>query len=687
MTSNHMNDNILLHLSEKQIEAVRYIDGPLLILAGAGSGKTRVLTNKAAWLISEGITEPQYITAVTFTNKAAGEMRTRIDDMIGSTSAAKRIQVSTFHGYGLRFIFRYLDSSARKILNLRQGFTVFDREDSRALIKDILDDVNAEEDMTPAEILDIVSKDYILWSPFPHDDFIKDEWLRDIADTYRSRLRELNAVDFDDLMILPLQVMERFPDITRHEQNRIKWLLVDEYQDVNKAQALLLRRYLVGKNCTINAVGDPDQAIYGWRGADINVILNFTNEYPKSKIIKLEQNYRSTKIILDASNALIRNNKHRLKKTLYTANQTGVKIHTLLAASDIQEADFLVQEVERLHNVRHFAYRDIAVLYRQNSMSRLIEKKFLESAVPYKIIRGVSFYDRMEVKDVLAILKLSLNPADILSLGRAVKIRGLIEGMGPKALASWNVWISEQTAGVLDNPLQFWASVEAGEWKGSTKKARESMQKFAGHMRRLHEISDEGIRGAVDYVLHDMGYAGHLMNYDIASYNDRLDNVMELKSIVPDGDLRETLAEAALFTDADTAGDSDEDFVNLMTLHASKGLEFPAVFMVGLEEGIFPHYIREDCEDPEAELEEERRLCYVGMTRAEEKLYMTSARSRMLYGSVKDCEISRFLLEIPDECKEMDDRVIFSRSAFGSRRDFGRGKYGGYGNNGRRRFW
>ena len=686
MTSNNTN-NILLRLSPKQIEAVTYTGGPLLILAGAGSGKTRVLTNKAAWLISEGITEPEYITAVTFTNKAAGEMRTRIDDMIASESAAKRIQVSTFHGYGLRFIFRYLESSAREILNLRQGFTVFDREDSRGLISDILKDAKAPEDKNPADVLDIVSNDYMLWSPFSDSNFIHDEWLRNIADTYRSKLRELNAVDFDDLMILPLQVMENFTEITRREQERIKWLLVDEYQDVNKAQALLLRRYLVGKDCIINAVGDPDQAIYGWRGADINVILNFMNEYPRAKTIRLEQNYRSTKTILDASNALIRNNRNRLKKELYTSNQTGGKIHTLIASSDFQEADFLVQEVERLHNVRHYSYRDIAILYRQNSMSRLIEKKFLENDIRYKIIRGVSFYDRMEVKEVLAVLKLSLNPADILSLGRAVKIRGLIEGMGPKALASWNVWISEQVAGMMDRPAQFWASVEAGNWNGSTKKARESMQKFAGHMRMLHEISDEGIRGAVDYVLSDMGYAGHLMNYDKENYSDRLANVLELKSIVPDGDLRETLAEAALFTDADTAGGSEEDFVNLMTLHASKGLEFPAVFIVGLEEGIFPHYIKEGCENPDDELEEERRLCYVGMTRAEEKLYMTCARSRMLYGSVKECEISRFLLEIPDECKEMDDRAIFSRSAFGSRRDFGKGKYGGYGNNGRHRFW
>lgn len=696
MISNHINDNILLHLSEKQIEAVRYISGPLRIIAGAGSGKTRVITHKIAWLISEGIAEPEQIMAVTFTNKAAGEMRTRINKLVGSESAAKKIRVSTFHGYGLQFLFRHWES-AHNILKLRKGFVVFDRDNSRDLIKEIMDDMPPpEEILTPATVMDILSKDYVAWSPVPTSakerfSFMPSlndaarNWLIDTAKNYRQVLRENNAVDFDDLMILPLEVMEKSAAVRQYERDRIRWLFVDEYQDVNAAQALLLK-YLVGKNCTINVVGDPDQAIYSWRGADIEVILNFPNDFPKAHTIFLEENYRSTKNILDASNNLIRNNTRRLKKNLYTAKRKGEKIHTTIAASDLQEADFIVQETERLCRAQNYSYGDIVVLYRQNSMSRVLEKAFITENIPCKIIRGVAFYDRMEVKDVLAVLKLSLNPADMLSMERATKIRSILEGMGPKSLGSWNAWLYEQTAGVLDNPLQFWASVEAGEWKGSTKKARESMQKFAGHMRRLHEISDEGIRGAVDYVLQDMGYKRHLMNYDIESYNDRLDNVMELKSIVPDGDLQETLAEAALFTDADTAKDN-ADAVGLMTLHASKGLEFPVVFIAGLEEGIFPHYIKEDCEDPEGELEEERRLCYVGMTRAEEKLYMTSARSRMLYGSVKDCEISRFLLEIPDECKEMDDRVIFSRSAFGSRRDFGRGKYGGYGNNGRRRFW
>ena len=662
---------------------MKYIGGPLLILAGAGSGKTRVLTHKIAWLISEGIAEPEDILAVTFTNKAAGEMRTRIDALVGDQSAAKKISVSTFHGYGLRFLFRHHDA-AEKLLSLREGFAVFDREDSRALLKDILDETDTPEETSPAQLLDIISRDYVTWSPFSHDRFIHDEWMMNLADEYRSRLRKLNAVDFDDLMILPLMMMENDPQIMQSEQDRIKWLLVDEYQDVNKAQALLLRRYLVGRECTINAVGDPDQSIYGWRGADINVILNFTGEYAKAKVIRLEQNYRSTKMILDASNALIRCNINRLKKELYTGNKSGDKIYTMLAPDDYQEADFLVREVERLHTINNYRYSDIVILYRQNSMSRLLEKTFIKAKIPCRIIRGVSFYDRMEVKDVLSILKLALNPADTVSVERVAKIKPLLEGMGAKSLTSWGEWLESQPLGMLSNPAQLWESVAMGSWKPSTKKAAESIKKFAAHMSQILELADGGIRGVVDYVLFDMGYAGHLMSYDPATYNDRLGNVNELKSIVPDGDLRETLAEAALFTDADTA-DEYTDAVGFMTLHAAKGLEFPVVFIIGLEEGIFPILPRQDSEDSEAEMEEERRLCYVGMTRAEEKLYMTMAHTRMIYGSPKENEMSRFLLEIPDSFKKMDDRS--SRKSFYDRRDSGRRNYGGYGSYGRNRLW
>lgn len=674
-------NNILSKLSQQQQNAAQYIDGHLLILAGAGSGKTRVLTHKIAWLISEGIARPDEILAVTFTNKAAGEMRSRIDSLVHTDYTSKHINVSTFHGYGLRFLFRYRDATAKE-LGLRESFTVLDRDDSRSLVKEILDETKTPQEIAPAALLDIISRDYVTWSPLPHEPFIHDGWLRGIADEYRSRLRKLNAVDFDDLMMLPLMLMETRPELMLQEQNRIHWLLVDEYQDVNNAQDLLLNRYLVGKHTTINAVGDPDQSIYGWRGANIEVILNFAHEYPHAKIIKLEQNYRSTKIILDAANALIKNNINRLKKELFTSRTSGEKIYTLIAGNDFQEADFLAQEIERLYRVKSYSYKDIAILYRQNSMSRLIEKTFLENDIPYRIIRGVSFYERMEVRDVLALLKLALNPRDIVSMDRAAKIKTILEGMGTKSLSAWQDWLDAQVYGVLNNSAQFWSMVASGSWKPSTKKARDSMQKFAAHMSALNDMANEGVGAAVNYVLSDMGYAGHLMNYDRDSSEDRIANVLELKSIVPDGDLRETLAEAALFTDADTEND-DRDSVGLMTLHAAKGLEFPVVFMVGLEEGIFPHLPNESSEDPEGELEEERRLCYVGITRAEERLYMSCAKSRMIYGHVAQYPMSRFLLEIPEELVKNDDRGIFRSGAFGG----GRNNYGRFGGNRGRRFW
>lgn len=675
---NNNNASILQNLSDKQKEAVTYTGGPLLVLAGAGSGKTRVLTHKVAWLITEEIASPEDIMAVTFTNKAAGEMRERIDALVGSDDS-RRISAGTFHGYGLRFLFRYR-YAAEDFLRLREGFTVFDRDDSKALVRDIIDDMGLERD--PYETLEIISRDYMLWSPHSSNRrMIDNPELLELADEYRNRLRELNAVDFDDLMMLPLKILARDTNIRKSEQERIHWLLVDEYQDVNNAQALLLK-YLVGRECTINVVGDPDQSIYGWRGADIDVILNFEHEFPRAKTIKLEENYRSTKTILTASNALIRNNRKRLKKNLFTAKRDGEKIYTLIAQSGLQEADFLVREIDRLHRVKSYPYRNIAILYRQNSMSRVLEKKFLENDIPYRIIRGLSFYERMEVKDVLSVLKLALNPADIVSLGRIAKMsKYILTGMGPKSLGLWQDWLNSQLLGVRNNPLQLWTLASSGSWKVRGK-AGESMKIFADHMTDILELADEGIRGAVDYVLSDMGYSAYLAENYKDNYADRLDNVRELKSIVPDGDLRETLAEASLFTDADSDIDNDRDAVGLMTIHASKGLEFPVVFIIGLEEDLFPR-IPKDSTDPEAELEEERRLCYVGMTRAEELLYLTAAHSRLLYGSIKNNDLSRFLFEIPDECKKVDDRgPLRSDNPYGGRKN-----YGGYSGNRGYRFW
>ena len=675
-----MNDNgknILFKLSERQREAVEYVDGPLLVLAGAGSGKTRVLTHKIAWLTAENIAQPQNILAVTFTNKAAGEMRTRIDALVPGEKAS-RISAGTFHSFGVKFLFRNM-RAAHEIATLKEGFTVFDRDDCKSLLKDIMTEVNMSKPVT--EVIDAISREYMAWSPIPHEPFIQDEQVLDLAKLYRQRLRELNAVDFDDLIILPLEILKNDILTRKYEQSKIQWLLVDEYQDVNKAQYMLIK-YLAGKNCTVNVVGDPDQSIYGWRGAEVELILNFTSDFPGAKTIVLDENYRSTGNILAASNALIRNNRSRLKKNLHTAKSSGEKIYTLLAQTDFQEADFLVQEIDRLHRIYNYKYGNIAILYRQNAMSRLYERRFLEENIPYRIIRGLSFYERAEVKDVIAMLKLAINPFDMISLERITKLsKYILAGIGPKTLNLWNEWLKEQPDEITHDSLKFWEFASNGNWKVKGK-AGESMSKFAWHMCEILRSSGESVNVIIDYILHEMEYADYINSQYPDTAIDRLANVRELKSIVPDGNLVDALAEAALFTDADTKETENRDAVGLMTLHASKGLEFPVVFIVGLEEGIFPSFPKKDYEDYDKTIEEERRVFYVGMTRAEERLYLSAARSRRLYGNVQANELSRFLFEVPDECKKTDDRGTSyrDRSSGGSNYFWRKNNYGNHSN-------
>jgi len=636
--------DILKSLSEIQQQAVTYINGPLLVLAGAGSGKTRVLTHKIAWLVEENISEPQNILAVTFTNKAAGEMKSRINSLV--PGEASKIQAGTFHSYGLKFLFRY-SQAAEEIAGLHQGFSIFSRSDSQALLKQLMKEMNfPDKDNSPAQAMDIISRDYMAWTPNGHDSLITDELYFKLAKDYRAKLRELNAADFDDLMILPLEILKKEIGIREYEQQKIKWLLVDEYQDVNMPQYLLLR-YLVGPDTIINVVGDPDQSIYGWRGAEIKMILNFEHDFAGAKKIVLDENYRSTGNILAASNALIRNNSNRLKKNLHTSRGAGEKIYVYLAQSDFQEADFIISEIEKLQKIYNYSYKDIAVLYRQNAMSRVYEQKFLSEKIPYRIIRGLSFYDRLEVRDVLSILRTAINPLDKAAFERVASFA--IKGLGPKKRAELEEWIASQNE---PDPSKIWSLIAGGAWVARGNFG-EALRSFASHMCSILEIADEGIKPAIDYVLTDMNYENFLKEHDPENYRERVENVKELKSVVPNGDLSESLAEAALYTDADTGGDVDDDRVGLLTLHASKGLEFPVVFIVGMEEDIFPHVRAKDDED---ELEEERRLCYVGMTRAEERLYLTAASTRRLFGGIFEHDRSRFLYEIPDECKKTEDR-------------------------------
>jgi DNA helicase-2/ATP-dependent DNA helicase PcrA len=677
-------EKILSKLAPRQREAVTYVDGPLLVLAGAGSGKTRVLTHKAAWLIAAGLAAPRQILAVTFTNKAAGEMRERVSALVPFD--ADDVQVCTFHAFGLRFLFRNREE-AERILQIRPGFAVFDRGDSRALVKLLLDEAKIDtKEVPPASVLDAISREKALWTPGPRSFLLEGLYL-DIYQRYQKLLRERNAVDFDDLLIAPLQMLTADAELLKREQRRIKWLLVDEYQDVNRPQYHLLR-CLAGDGGKIMVVGDPDQSIYGWRGAEIGMILNFEHDFQtlepapdgkmvhrKAHVVVLDENYRSSGNILGAANSLIRNNSARMEKNLKTARGAGEKVYTLFAQSDFQEADFIVSEIERLRAKDGYAYGDIALLYRQNAMSRLYEQKFLEAGIPYRVVRGVAFYERKEIRDVLAVLKAAINPADTSAFERTASLT--VKGLGPKKMAEFSAWATDSGGPAADAKI-FWEALAAGQSpiKGQVGLALAELGK---NMKTLLELSGD-IGAAIDHIMGAMGYEELLRRKDPDDWEDRYENVMELRSIVPPGeDLALALAEAALFTDADKNDPNDHRSVGLLTLHAAKGLEFPVVFLAGMEENIFPNYRAQD--DP-TQMEEERRLCYVGMTRAEERLYLTGAEERRLYGVTQDKGFSRFLFEIADEYKQTDNR-----RERGRQKKWGGGyddKYG-YGRN--RRAW
>ncbi len=634
---------LLEKLNPRQREAVAYCDGPLLVLAGAGSGKTRVLTHKIAYLIATGAAKPWDFLAVTFTNKAANEMKERVRSLVGESGGD--MQVCTFHSFGLRFLFR--NRAALPSAGLREGFAIFDRNDSRSLVKEIIENFNLDpKQFEAAAILDRIStvkNDCRL--PSSGQSPLLEGVYGDIFTAYNEALRRQNAVDFDDLLLLPLQLLSGDEELRRREQERLSWILVDEYQDVNRPQYLLLRK-LVGDRNRIMVVGDPDQSIYGWRGADMGMILNFEKDFSSSKVVVLDQNYRSSGNILGGANALIEGNSARRKKDLWTARNMGEKIYTLLGKSEYEEADFLVSEIHRLHEREGYGFGDIAILYRINAMSRVYEQKFLESRLPYRVVRGTAFYERKEVKDVLSFLRAAVNPYDRVSLSRIANIPA--RGLGKKSLEKVFQFI-ESSAPV--SPEEFWSS--ASSRKTIDGKAGEGFQQLAGHLARILHKSDD-LNDILVYILDTMGYESVLRNDDPEGWEERVENIRELRSIVPTGgDLSEMLAEAALFTDLETLNLEDGNAVNLLTLHAAKGLEFPVVFLVGLEEAVFPHF---KCLEDREGMEEERRLCYVGMTRAEERLYLSGARSRRLFGTTFRNGLSRFLWEIPDRFKKVDDR-------------------------------
>ena len=639
------------NLNPEQKEAVEYLDGSLLIMAGAGSGKTRVLTYRIANLIAHGIS-PFNILAITFTNKAANEMKNRAENLIGA--AAKNVVLSTFHSFCARLLRREIKITGEFTSN----FAIYDTSDSKTLLKRCVSELQLGEnifDRVNGKISDLKNN---LITPAQFKEKISyggNAYEANVAliyELYQKKLQENNALDFDDLIFKTVQLFRAFPEILEKYQERFRYILIDEYQDTNVAQ-YVLTKLLAAKYKNLCVVGDADQSIYGWRGADMRNILNFERDYPEAKVIFLEQNYRSTKIILDAANAVIANNRDRKPKNLRTENPRGERIKFITCETDKLEAAIVAKEIKRLVEQENFSYKEIAVLYRTNAQSRLFEEKFMREEIPYIIIGGLKFYDRKEIKDILAYLHVIANPRDDLHLLRIINTPR--RGLGQKNLARLTEFAASQEISIMEliADKKLLAQMEFNP------KFRAGLQGFAAMMMSFTESAKNlPVDKLIITVLNESGYMQMLRDNaedgkpENISREENLgtfiDSAKEFVEMEPEGTLQDFLNHVALITDLDTL-EEEESRVKLMTVHAAKGLEFPIVFMVGMEDGIFPHYISFESE---AELEEERRACYVAITRAKKKLYITAAYSRMSFGRMRDQDISRFVEEIPDFCLE-----------------------------------
>ena len=634
-----MGLELLKDLNPVQREAVTNTEGPLLIFAGAGSGKTRVLTYRIAHLIREEGIGPERILAVTFTNKAAREMKERVDRLLGG--AGQRVWISTFHSACVRILRRYIDR-----LGFRRNFVIYDERDQEQAVKACMKELEIDHlTFHPKAIQAEINraKNYGLsqedFTPDPFNVLQKRVAL--VYQTYQELLRRNNALDFGDLLLFTNTLFGEFPEILGYYQDRLLYVMVDEFQDTNFIQYRFIQD-LVRKNGNICVVGDDDQSIYRWRGAEITNILNFERDFPGTTVIKLEQNYRSTKRILEGAWQVVRRNRERTEKVLWTENEEGEPIIYFTGRDEQEEACFLVQEIQN-HPERK--YSDFAAFYRTNAQSRAIEEELVKARIPYAIVAGLRFYERKEVKDVIAYLRVIANPSDDMSLKRI--IQSPPRGIGPKTLQRLEGWAKERGMTLYE------AFSEAGGdiSEGMRRKVRE----FIDLMESLREAArTDGPRDLILLVLARTGYLDWLGHESTEEAISRRENVEELVNVVAQfeqdaGNEDKTLAgfldRVSLISDVDDYDDRSNR-VALMTLHCAKGLEFPVVFLVGMEDGLFPHHRRgEGAED----LEEERRLCYVGMTRAKEKLYLTNAERRRVFGSERFNFPSRFIEEIPQD--------------------------------------
>jgi len=658
--------DILKGLNDKQYEAVVNTEGPCLVIAGAGSGKTKVLTHKIAYLIGEKQVKPWNILAITFTNKAANEMKERIGNLVGDVAAD--IWMGTFHSICVRILRRFIDR-----IGFDSSFIIFDTSDQRTLVKACIKSIGLDDKMfTDRSVLSEISnaKNEMLepdqYTVRANGDFRKEK-IALVYEMYQKRLKENNAIDFDDIINYTIKILMENTDILEYYSDKFHYVLVDEYQDTNKAQFTLVTM-LASKNGNITVVGDNDQGIYSFRGADISNILNFERDFPGTKIIKLEQNYRCTGNILKAANAVIKNNEVTYKKELWTENEVGNLPAVYSAKNEYDEGTYIAQQIEHLRREEYYKYSDFAILYRMNTQSRAIEEILRRESIPYKIIGGLKFYERKEIKDIISYLRLIQNPSDNLSLKRIINEPK--RGIGKTSLDK----IEELS---INSGVPMYEIIKNAEQYGLNRVFLNSRE-FVNAIEELRAKKDDiKISDLIKEILKKSGYTQALENENTIEAENRIENLDEFLTVAiefedesADNKLSDFLEGITLSSDIDNMEEAEET-VTLMTLHSAKGLEFPVVFLVGMEEGIFPGY--KSIGEPK-ELEEERRLCYVGITRAKEHLFLTCSKQRTIFGSTSCNQVSRFLREIPSDLLDGYDDALGEKQENNSN-IFGDSKY------------
>jgi DNA helicase-2/ATP-dependent DNA helicase PcrA len=645
--------NVAEMMNKEQLEAVKHKDGPLLILAGAGSGKTRVITYRIANLISEYGVDPANILAVTFTNKAAQEMKSRIKKAVGKN--ANKITTSTFHSLGCRM----LRAHAEK-LGYTKSFSIYDEDYRERLIKECMHDAKvSDKEMRPYDIIKRISsiKNELIGPVEFEAKYAEDYESKAISRVYtisERKLKNNNAIDFDDLIVKPIELLKNNKEVLESYRELYRYILIDEYQDINNSQYTLVSM-LAEKYKNICVVGDDDQSIYRFRGADITNILDFEKDYKDAKVIRLEQNYRSTKTILKAAHAVIKNNVDRKGKELWTENDAGEKITFYYADDEVMESEAIIKEIYRIINTQDAHLKDMAVFYRTNAQSRVVEDRFRRAGVRYKLVGGLSFYARMEIKDMLAYLRVISNPRDIMSFKRVINVP-------PRGIGETTVDKLEQFA--FKNDLSFLEALEKSEAMEDIKgTAKTTLKAFHDFIKFLHDNKEVlSLKEITEKIITGTGYIDYWQEDPSPKAKERVENVKELVSAMAEYEegkkdtpatLDDFLQQVAMMSDMDKLDESAEA-VTLMTIHSAKGLEFDYVFITGMEEGIFPH---KNCLEEPGGIEEERRLAYVAITRARKKLYIMSAVSRRQLGTKKICKISRFVDEIPEEILDRKGRL------------------------------